>query len=160
MIEVGLAVISFLLLISVTLRASNRYFKLVLGSVFAATLRFHDTVSRGRLLNRFGSDFQSVDEELAPMLKVLISNLLDLILHVAVVWFANGVFFLVMFFILLPVYSWVGFYFSAAMRDLRRIESAARSPLANAFTDLVSGMIVVRAFGAQSHTLNILAQRR
>ena len=29
-----------------------------------ANIRFHDTVSRGRLLNRFGKDFEGVDSSL------------------------------------------------------------------------------------------------
>lgn len=31
----------------------------MLESVLFTNLRFHDTVSRGRLLNRFGKDFES-----------------------------------------------------------------------------------------------------
>ena len=30
----------------------------LLESVLFSTLRFHDTISRGRLLNRFGKDFE------------------------------------------------------------------------------------------------------
>lgn len=41
--------------------------KLCLGlleGVLFAQIRFHDTVSRGRLLNRFGKDFEGVDSSL------------------------------------------------------------------------------------------------
>lgn len=30
-----------------------------------ANIRFHDTVSRGRLLNRFGKDFEGIDSSLS-----------------------------------------------------------------------------------------------
>lgn len=158
--EVLLSVISSLLLFNASLRASNRFFKLMLNSVFGATLRFHDTVSRGRLLNRFGSDFESLDEELADALKGLITNVLDLILHVSIVWITNGLSFVILFAILLPSYVWVGISFNAATRDLRRIESATKSPVMSAFSDLVSGVTVIRSFGNQSHTLNVLTERR
>lgn len=36
----------------------------LLEGVLFANIRFHDTVSRGRLLNRFGKDFEGVDSNL------------------------------------------------------------------------------------------------
>ena len=37
----------------------------LLEGVLFANIRFHDTVSRGRLLNRFGKDFEGIDSSLA-----------------------------------------------------------------------------------------------
>jgi hypothetical protein len=37
----------------------------LLETVLLAPLRFHDTTSRGRLLNRFGKDIETVDSEMA-----------------------------------------------------------------------------------------------
>ena len=37
----------------------------LLETVLFADIRFHDTVSRGRLLNRFGKDFEGIDSSLA-----------------------------------------------------------------------------------------------
>lgn len=37
----------------------------LLESVLFANIRFHDTVSRGRLLNRFGKDFEGIDSSLS-----------------------------------------------------------------------------------------------
>ncbi len=36
----------------------------LLEGVLFANIRFHDTVSRGRLLNRFGKDFEGIDSNL------------------------------------------------------------------------------------------------
>jgi len=41
-----------------SIRASTVLYKRLLESVLFANIRFHDTVSRGRLLNRFGKDFE------------------------------------------------------------------------------------------------------
>ena len=41
-----------------SIRASTVLYKKLLESVLFANIRFHDTVSRGRLLNRFGKDFE------------------------------------------------------------------------------------------------------
>lgn len=37
----------------------------LLEGVLFANIRFHDTVSRGRLLNRFGNDFEGIKGSLA-----------------------------------------------------------------------------------------------
>ena len=42
-----------------SIRASRVLYKRLLESVLFADMRFHDTISRGRLLNRFGNDFGS-----------------------------------------------------------------------------------------------------
>ena len=41
-----------------SIRASHVLYQRLLESVLFADIRFHDTVSRGRLLNRFGKDFE------------------------------------------------------------------------------------------------------
>jgi hypothetical protein len=41
----------------------------MLETVLFAPLRFHDTTSRGRLLNRFGKDIEGLDSEMADHCK-------------------------------------------------------------------------------------------
>lgn len=41
-----------------SIHASRVLYKNLLESVLFADIRFHDTVSRGRVLNRFGKDFE------------------------------------------------------------------------------------------------------
>ena len=48
-----------------SIRASTVLYKKLLETVLFANIRFHDTVSRGRLLNRFGKDFEGIDSSLA-----------------------------------------------------------------------------------------------
>lgn len=44
-----------------SLRASERLYRMILHSILRAPLRFFDTQALGRLLNRFGKDFENVD---------------------------------------------------------------------------------------------------
>ncbi len=39
----------------------------LLEAVLFANIRFHDTVSRGRLLNRFGKDFEGLSSSVTPV---------------------------------------------------------------------------------------------
>ena len=44
----------------------NRLCTELLETVLFANIRFHDTVSRGRLLNRFGKDFEGRSSSVTP----------------------------------------------------------------------------------------------
>ncbi|KAF7343129.1 ATP-dependent bile acid permease [Mycena venus] len=46
------------------IHASTILYKRLLQAVLFAHIRFHDTISRGRLLNRFGKDFEGIDSSL------------------------------------------------------------------------------------------------
>jgi len=48
-----------------SIHASTILYKRLLECVLFAKIRFHDTVSRGRLLNRFGKDFEGIDSNLS-----------------------------------------------------------------------------------------------
>lgn len=48
-----------------SIRASHVLYKRLLETVLFTNIRFHDTVSRGRLLNRFGKDFEGIDSTLS-----------------------------------------------------------------------------------------------
>jgi ABC-type multidrug transport system fused ATPase/permease subunit len=50
--------IRFLILYNGSIRASTVLYERMLEAILFANIRFHDTVSRGRLLNRFGKDFE------------------------------------------------------------------------------------------------------
>ena len=57
---IGLVVttVRWFILYNGSIRASRVLYERLLESVLFADIRFHDTVSRGRLLNRFGKDFE------------------------------------------------------------------------------------------------------
>jgi len=48
-----------------SIRASIALYKRLLETIMFANIRFHDTVSCGRVLNRFGKDFEVIDSGLA-----------------------------------------------------------------------------------------------
>jgi ABC-type multidrug transport system fused ATPase/permease subunit len=53
-----ISTLRFFVLYNGSIRASTVLYKRLLETVLFANIRFHDTVSRGRLLNRFGKDFE------------------------------------------------------------------------------------------------------
>lgn len=51
----------------------------LLETVLFANIRFHDTVSRGRLLNRFGKDFEGHISSIIPHSKYLTSDQVSIV---------------------------------------------------------------------------------
>lgn len=64
-VNVILASLTWLILYQGAIRASTTLYTRLLECVLFAKIRFHDTVSRGRLLNRFGKDFEGIDSNLS-----------------------------------------------------------------------------------------------
>ena len=78
---IGLVVttVRWFILYNGSIRASRVLYERLLESVLFADIRFHDTVSRGRLLNRFGKDFEgwffSFKSSILKLIQVIFTTL-------------------------------------------------------------------------------------
>ncbi|KAL1411123.1 hypothetical protein Q8F55_002073 [Vanrija albida] len=144
-----------------SLRASRILHSKMLESVLFATLRFHDTTSRGRLLNRFGKDIEGLDSSMADNFVRSIAYALNVVVTVSSIMYVTvtsitevgGWWFVVAGLIMLGVYYRAGSMYGQASRDMRRLDSVTRSPLYSLFGETVSGVAVIRAFGASTVAL-------
>ncbi|KAH8827185.1 multidrug resistance-associated ABC transporter [Flagelloscypha sp. PMI_526] len=134
-------------------RASKVLFKNLLLSVVRATFRFHDTTPTGRLLNRFGKDIETIDDQLANMLwetNLGIAGFAASLIVIAVVFPIFLVPAAVIFFLYLQLT--IGYLNTG--RDLRRMEANTRSPIFSTFSELLDGIVTVRAFSKEKQFLN------
>ncbi|KAF8888647.1 P-loop containing nucleoside triphosphate hydrolase protein [Infundibulicybe gibba] len=130
----------FFILYSGSIHASTVLYKSLLEAILFANIRFHDTVSRGRLLNRFGKDFEGIDSKLPDHFgRSTINNYQC----------CGGMPFVIAVLILTI------FYYNVAKtsRDMRRLDSVTRSPLYSIYGETISGVTIIRAFGASSKFL-------
>jgi hypothetical protein len=107
------------------------------------------------MLNRFSKDIETVDSSLASSLQAVNTSLASFfasVLTVSVIFppfvayaFAVGVFY----------YRLARGYLSTG-RDLRRMESNSRSPIFSGFSELLEGIVTVRAFSAEQRFLDDL----
>ncbi|CAH1759566.1 2715_t:CDS:10 [Entrophospora sp. SA101] len=104
-----------------SLKASRILHKKLLHRVIKAPLRFFDKTPVGRLLNRFGKDFEAVDRHFA--------------------WFLNNLLMVVGTTLVITVIT-------KASRELKRLDSITRSPIYSHFTETLVGIATIRAFGA------------
>lgn len=137
------------------LKASRSIFRKLLTGVVHATMRWHDVTPAGRMLNRFGKDIETIDTNLAASLSAVNSSLAT---------FAAAIITVVVFFpiFLIPAVA-IGFFYRLLAlgylktgRDLRRMESNSRSPIFSGFSELLEGIVTVRAFSAEQRFLDDL----
>ncbi|BEI79510.1 hypothetical protein CcaverHIS002_0100390 [Cutaneotrichosporon cavernicola] len=135
------------------LRASSILHAGMLKAVLFAPLRFHDTTNRGRLLNRFGKDIEGLDSKLANNFGRTIQYGLKVVCTVTVITYTGGWRFVVALCLVTVLYYNAGSVYGQASRDMRRLDSVTRSPVYSLSGETVSGVGVIRAFGASTVAL-------
>ena len=128
-----------------SLRASKRLFENLTYSVLRAPLRWLDTTPVGRTLNRFTADFAAIDSRLGSDLGFLLYHILELLGIIIAGLFVSPIM-LLFALILLLFCGWVtGWYLSGA-REVKRLESNAKSPIFEHFGSTLAGIGTIRAF--------------
>ncbi|EPQ52410.1 hypothetical protein GLOTRDRAFT_26339, partial [Gloeophyllum trabeum ATCC 11539] len=140
-----------------SIHASTVLYKRLLEAVLFAHIRFHDTVSRGRLLNRFGKDFEgTVTYGLSDNFGRSIMYGLNVLTTLITISVVGGLPFLISAIILGFIYfNGVSDrdVYGQTSRDMRRLDSVTRSPLYSIYGETISGVTIIRAFGASSKFL-------
>ncbi|CAE6396795.1 unnamed protein product [Rhizoctonia solani] len=144
--------------IASTLRASRLLYEKMLRSVMRSPSRFFDKTPSGRILNRFSKDIDTIDGGLQDFMIRVISQFIALSVAVGTIIYAVP-FFIVPAFVIAYIHLWFARGYINASRDLRRIEANTRSPIVSSFSELVVGIVTVRAFGSEKSFLNNLYKR-
>ena len=125
----------------------NFHYKL-LKTVLAAPMSFFSTTDTGVTLNRFSQDLQLIDMELPISALNFITALIICIAQMVLIGVASiyaAISFPVWF---IALYLIQKFYLRTS-RQLRFLDLEAKSPLYSQFTEILAGLITVRAFGWQ-----------
>ncbi|KAL4973564.1 P-loop containing nucleoside triphosphate hydrolase protein [Aspergillus desertorum] len=138
--------------------SSRALFKDLLAAVLRAPLRWLDTVPLGRILNRFTSDIYLLDWRLGYDIGHVVYKVLELLgILVAGVTVSPLLLFLAC--ILLGLCMRLCRAYLAGVREIKRLESTAKSPVIEKFGSSLSGLSTIRAFNraemyiAQMHVL-------
>ncbi|KAG9120664.1 hypothetical protein FRC07_003763, partial [Ceratobasidium sp. 392] len=142
-----------------SIRASTVLYKRLLEAVLFATVRFHDTISRGRLLNRFGKDFEGLDSKIADDLGHTFVYALNILVTFVTITYVGGVRFAAVSVVLVFISYQIAKVYGQTSRDLRRLDSVTRSPLYSVYGEAIAGVSVIRAFGASTVFLREMFRR-
>ncbi|GME70934.1 unnamed protein product [Ambrosiozyma monospora] len=132
--------------------ASGAMFGDLLTRILGANLRFFDSTPVGRLTNRFSKDIQSLDYQISDQIDFLFSLLFMSVTVILVICVITPSFILFGIFIGLAYYT-IGTFYLTLSRDLKRFSSIAKSPVYQHFTETLTGITTIRAYGDERRFL-------
>ncbi|XP_034407618.1 canalicular multispecific organic anion transporter 1 isoform X2 [Cyclopterus lumpus] len=144
--------IGTLLLANASVDASRILHSRLLNNILRVPMIFFDTTPIGRVVNRFAKDIFTVDEAIPQSFRSWLLCLLGVVGTLFVICLATP-FFTIIIIPLAVVYYFVQRFYVATSRQLRRLDSVSRSPIYSHFSETVSGLSVIRAYGHQDRFL-------
>ncbi|MCJ1309587.1 hypothetical protein MMC25_003247 [Agyrium rufum] len=129
-----------------SLRASKALFRDLTEAVLRAKMRWLDTTPIGRILNRFAGDFEKADDEIKQSISQSLSYTFSIFGIVMASLFVSP-WALLPAAILLAFCVWIARFYIQCARDLRRLQSNAKSPILDHYTSSLSGLATIRSFG-------------
>ncbi|KAL4734529.1 P-loop containing nucleoside triphosphate hydrolase protein [Aspergillus similis] len=131
-----------------SLKASKTMFQQFTTAILRAPLRFLDTTPAGQILNRFTSDFSTLDSDLAIDLAYTLHDVITVLGVIVAAVVTSPI--VVGLGILSLGASWtVGYFYVTAAREAKRLQSTAKSPIFELVGSLLTGLPTVRAFGRE-----------
>ncbi|KAG7451066.1 ABC transporter [Guyanagaster necrorhizus] len=132
--------------------ASQRLHSLAVDRIMHAPMSFFETTPLGRIMNRFSKDIDMIDNLLGDALRMFAgttSSILGAIILIAIIlpWFLIAVFFI------LIVYIYAAAFYRASARELKRLDAVLRSTLYSHFSESLSGLATIRAYGESKRFL-------
>lgn len=111
-----------------SLRAATRFHNDMLHSLLFAPLAFFHTNPSGRIINRFTKDTSDIDRNLASYAASWFQSLLQLLSTAALVGTITP--FVLPFLVpILLLFGLLYLYFQASVREIKRLDALARSPI-------------------------------
>ncbi|KAF9466563.1 ABC transporter [Collybia nuda] len=126
--------------------ASQHLHKDAINQVMHAPMSFFETTPLGRIMNRFSKDIDTIDNMLGDSLRMLAgtsSSIIGAIILISIVlpWFLIGVFCIII------LYLYAASFYRASARELKRLDAVLRSSLYSHFSESLSGLATIRAYG-------------
>ncbi|KAK5076963.1 hypothetical protein LTR64_005558 [Lithohypha guttulata] len=129
-----------------SISGSHVMFQNLTNTILRAPLRFLDTTPVGRLSNRFTADFNMIDSRMASDLGFMLHCGISVLSVIIAGAFVSPI--MLLFALLLVMVSgWFAKRFLRGAREVKRLESNAKSPIFEQFGSVLTGVGTIRAFG-------------
>ncbi|CAG9863581.1 unnamed protein product [Phyllotreta striolata] len=132
----------------VCMRSSTRLHNNMFTSITRATMRFFNTNSSGRILNRFSKDIGAVDE-LLPLAMIDCMQIGLALLGIIVVVAAVTPWLMVPTCCIGLVFYFIRIFYLRTSRNVKRLEGITRSPVFSHLNASILGLTTIRAFEAE-----------
>lgn len=120
----------------------------LLHNILRSPMSFFDTTPLGRIVNRFSKDVDTMDLAIPMTVRSWLMCFLQVVSTLLIITLTTPIFLAVA----LPVgilYYLIQAFYVATSRQLKRLESVTRSPIYTHFSETLSGVSTIRAYGAQ-----------
>ncbi|KAG2058537.1 hypothetical protein BDR06DRAFT_1004242 [Suillus hirtellus] len=114
--------------------------------VMYAPMSFFETTPLGRIMNRFTKDIDTVDNLIGDSFRMLASTSSQIIGSIILISIIIPYFLIVAFFIFI-CYYYAALFYRASARELKRLDALLRSSLYSHFSESLSGLTTIRAYG-------------
>ncbi|EGI58008.1 Putative multidrug resistance-associated protein lethal(2)03659 [Acromyrmex echinatior] len=131
------------------MRSSVRLHDHMFRSISRATMRFFNTNTSGRILNRFSKDMGGVDEMLPTLFMDSVQISLWM-LSITVLVAISNVWLLIPTAFVGIVFYYLRTFYLATSRSVKRLEGTTRSPVFAHLNATLQGLPTIRAFGAET----------
>jgi len=132
--------------------------KALVRSIFRSPMSWFDTTPKGRILNRASKDQDDVDTVLPWSFQTALQNVFTLVSTLILIGTIMPLFFAPSFIIAI-FFTFVAKKYMRASRELKRIQSIARSPTITTISECASGYHVIRAFNLEDFYRKQLEKR-
>ncbi|KAJ3234486.1 hypothetical protein HDU81_001373 [Chytriomyces hyalinus] len=140
---IGIATIAFA---RACITAGRNIHRRALDSLLHVPMVFFETNPAGRIISRFSKDFSDTDRQLPRLFQSVLETILGVLGTFVLIIYASP-WMVIVIVAIIPVYLYFLKLYRASMRELKRIESIARSPLYAQIGETFAGLSTIRAFG-------------
>ncbi|EIW84207.1 ABC transporter [Coniophora puteana RWD-64-598 SS2] len=126
--------------------ASQKLHARAINRVMYAPMSFFETTPLGRIMNRFAKDIDTVDNTIGDALRMLAATLSQIIgaiilISIIIPWF------LIIMACIIVCYTYAAIFYRSSARELKRLDAILRSSLYSHFSESLSGLTTIRAYG-------------
>ena len=118
----------------------------LLYNILRSPMSFFDTNPTGRIINRFSSDIDAIDQMIPFQMADFIWCLMEAIAIIIIISYTTPQFLIVVV-PLFTIYFLIQRYYIPSSRQLKRLYSISKSPIFSHFNETVSGAATIRAYG-------------
>ncbi|GAA5895556.1 uncharacterized protein JCM6883_001546 [Sporobolomyces salmoneus] len=132
--------------------ASRNLHDSALKRLVAAPMSLFDTTPLGRHQSRMGKDIDGIDNRLNDSLRMVLATLAQIVASIVMIAIVYPIFLAPVAAIMLAIYS-VSRFYRASARTIKRHDNTLRSFLYAWFSESLTGLATIRAFGEQERFL-------
>lgn len=122
----------------------------LLKATLFAPIGFFDVTPTGRILNRFSSDLQTIDEEISQSVSQGLNSVASVIAAIGAIAGATKGTFLILLIPIVFFYNSIQKFFKATNTSIARLEAISRSPIYADFSQALNGMCTIRAYADEA----------